>query len=240
MDYTQLITPISNVASSLFGALGGIGSSFLSLRQQKELMNNQYSLNLQGLKEGPLAQRQGLEVAGYNPLLGYIGASGASPSVSGGSAGSFDLSSSMTNAFKVMQSERKLANAQTENTNADTVLKTEQAESERKRQEQISLQNDFQTVQTLMARNDLSWRDRHNLSQYENAISSAILNRTKANLANFEAETGRIAANASQVLAESSSINAITNRKRQQDDRYSTPFKMLSNSYLDIVNRGKE
>lgn len=51
------------------GALGGLLSSAYQFRHQRKLMDSQYDLNQLSLRESPSAYREGLEAAGYNPLL---------------------------------------------------------------------------------------------------------------------------------------------------------------------------
>lgn len=81
---------LSNNASSL----ASIGSSFISaatskgaqaraFNYAKQLQQHQYDLTQKGYLEGPKNQRQGLESAGYNPMLA-LGNVGSGVSVSGG------------------------------------------------------------------------------------------------------------------------------------------------------------
>lgn len=85
---------LKNNASSLASGVGGIGSTFISNATSKgaqaraynyarQLQQQQYDLTLQGYRESPSAQRQGMELAGFNPMLA-LGNVGNGVSVAGG------------------------------------------------------------------------------------------------------------------------------------------------------------
>ncbi len=81
---------LTNNASSI----GSLGSSFISTATSKgaqaraynyarALQQQQYDLSIQGFKDSPLAQREGLTKAGYNPMLA-LGNVGQGVNVAGG------------------------------------------------------------------------------------------------------------------------------------------------------------
>lgn len=85
---------LTNNASSIGSAIGGIGSTFISNATSKgaqaraynyarQLQQQQYDLSLRGYREAPIAQRKGMELAGFNPMLA-LGNVGNGVSVAGG------------------------------------------------------------------------------------------------------------------------------------------------------------
>lgn len=78
---------IGSAGSSLFSSLFSNATTGKQQRRAYEyarkLQQQQYDLSLQGFKEAPSAQREGLTTAGYNPMLA-LGNIGNGVSVSGG------------------------------------------------------------------------------------------------------------------------------------------------------------
>ena len=81
-------------AQAIGQLVGSLGSSFMSNASSKGaqaraynyarlLQQHQYDLAIKGFKEGPIAQREGLTSAGYNPMLA-LGNVGSGVNVSGG------------------------------------------------------------------------------------------------------------------------------------------------------------
>lgn len=208
---------IGDIGSSAFGAFGSfLGSSkdnasALSAQQYRyqTLLNQQaYDLTQQGYRESPLNQRIGYESAGINPIFAM--SNGASfGSYSGGSAGmphgssGADIGNMITNAYKAFQLERNKTNAEIlginagiKNTNADTALKAEQTMTERSKQIQMDFQNAMMDVQTHLARKDLDTYDRRFYSNLYEQFQRAENYRASASLAEYNAETARISAEA--------------------------------------------
>lgn len=114
---------LSSGSTGLGNALGGWAAELLGLNDstreanleyQQQLLAQQYAYYIQGLKESPSAYRQGLEEAGYNPILAVnSGASAGSFHGSGGANPQLDRSGSggstaaMTN--KILASEASSA-----------------------------------------------------------------------------------------------------------------------------------
>lgn len=202
------------------GALGALGSIFgksknsaseAAARQYhyQRLLNQQaYDLTQQGYRESPLNQRIGYESAGVNPILAM--ANGASfGSYSGGSASApmdsttSEMGSMITNAYKTFALERSKnkaeilgINAGIKNTNADTALKAEQTMTERSKQIQMDFQNAMMDVQTHLARKDLDTYDRRFYSNLYEQFQRAENYRASASLAEYNAETARMSAEA--------------------------------------------
>lgn len=214
---------IGDIGSSAFGALGSFfgrskdDASTLSAQQyyyQKLLNQQAYDLTQQGYRESPLNQRIGYESAGINPILAM--SNGASfGSFSGGSAGmphgssSAEMGSMITNAYKAFQLERNKTNAEIlginagiKNTNADTALKAEQTMTERSKQIQMDFQNAMMDVQTHLAREDLNTYQKRFYSNLYEQFQRAENYRANASLAEYNAETFRMNAEANAYEAD--------------------------------------
>lgn len=208
---------IGDIGSSAFGALGSFfgrakdNASALASQQYRyqTLLNQQaYDLTQQGYRESPLNQRIGYESAGINPIFAM--SNGASfGSYSGGSAGmphgssSSDIGNMITNAYKAFQLERNKTNAEIlginagiKNINADTALKAEQTMTERSKQIQMDFQNAMMDVQTHLSRKDLDTYDRRFYSNLYEQFQRAENFRANASLAEYNAETARMSAEA--------------------------------------------
>lgn len=214
------------LAGGIIGGAAGLFSSKSSssdsakeaARRQyiyQRLLNQQsYDLTQQGYRESPLNQRIGYESAGINPI--YAMTNGASfGSYSGGSASApmdsttSEMGSMITNAYKALQLERKKTdaeilgiNAGIKNTNADTALKAEQTMTERSKQLQMEFQNAMMDVQTHLARKDLDTYDRRFYSNLYEQFQRAENYRATASLAEYNAETARMSAEANAYEAE--------------------------------------
>lgn len=117
----------SNAGSLLTAGLSGVishQSAYRQFKYQRALQNHAYDLNLKSLQESPSATRQGLESAGYNPMLavsnGTYGSNAGS--ISAGNSTAPDYSSMISNAldFQRVKNETASREAQVENFNADS------------------------------------------------------------------------------------------------------------------------
>lgn len=204
MAWSDWASAIGSAIGGLFGAGGSVASNALSYNENKKLMDKQYDLSIRGYKESPQAVREGLEKAGFNPLLSY--ASGGNFASSGlGSVSTPDIGSAITDSYKTFVNERKLANAQVNNTNADTTLKNEKSLTEQARRVQMSFQNSVYELESELKRKDLSSYDRRIKTALYEQMQRAENFRAMANLQGYNAETGRISANAQQLDAQTRS-----------------------------------
>lgn len=198
-------------AAGLFSSKGSNSSEKAAAQQYlyQRLLNEQaYELTQRGYRESPLNQRFGYESAGINPIFAM--SNGASfGSYSGGSATGFqdsktaEMGSMITNAYKAFQLERNKTNAEIlginagiKNTNADTALKAEQTMTEKSKQIQMDFQNAMIDVQTHLAKKDLDTYDRRFYSNLYEQFQRAENYRASASLAEYNAETARISAEA--------------------------------------------
>lgn len=124
----------SGLASGIGGFLGSIGSSLIGqaftghnmykqYKYSKKLQQQQYNLQMRGLREGYTNARQGLESAGLNPILAATGGS-VMPSIGTGSASAPNVSfgnpvESAVNTIQGIQNA-KLTNAQAEKVQTET------------------------------------------------------------------------------------------------------------------------
>lgn len=207
---------IAAVGGSIAGGLKNLFSksnsaskaAALQYKYQRLLNQQAYDLTQQGYRESPLNQRIGYESAGVNPIFAMT--NGASfGSYSGGSASApmdsttSDMGSMLTNAYKTFALERSRnkaeilgINAGIKNTNADTALKAEQTMTEKSKQIQMDFQNAMYDVQTHLAKKDLDTYDRRFYSNLYEQFQRAENFRANASLAQYNAETARISAEA--------------------------------------------
>lgn len=196
----------SNIMS-LFGSNDDAAATAARQYNYQRALNQQaYDLTQQGYREGPSNQRKGLEAAGYNPILAISnGLSNAQ--FSGGSAGmgTNDTVSSrgsmISNALKYAMSERDLLASQTRATNAGRELTLEQAETERRKQENFQFQNAMLDVQKHLYDKDLSNYERKMYMDLYEKFQRAENYRSEAYLMKYNATTGRMTAQANHLNA---------------------------------------
>lgn len=110
---------MSALLGAMLGAGAQTGGSYLQAHISRENMDHQYFLNQKSLAESPLAMRQGLEAAGYNPLLAVGNTN--SPTVSAQSASLPDfVSSARSGALLSAQSREAKASADIAQSDAQT------------------------------------------------------------------------------------------------------------------------
>lgn len=136
----------SNLIGAGIGAIGdvigGIANNSMSSHQMKQIAKYQSALNYKYMRKqlinSPTFNRQGLEKAGYNPMLAINNASASGSSSWSGLANpsSMDLSdtgsSAVSNALSLRQQRNSdaLTGAQVANYNADSLLKNNQSITE--------------------------------------------------------------------------------------------------------------
>lgn len=168
----------------------------------RALQNHQYDLNLRGLKESPSAQRQGLERAGYNPIMA-INSSGMSNASTGVTAGVSDNGAganyaSISNARRLQKEEQAKLSADTQNAiaganaqNASASLSEEQAKTEQYRQKEMESQTFLNNINTELGKKDLSWKDKMYLMQVKTGYLNAQANHIASESAQLNAHTAQ-------------------------------------------------
>ena len=189
-----------SVGSAGASTLGDLLGGFLNYKYQSKLMDKQYDLNIRGLKESPLATRQGLESAGYNPIT-FAGQTNAQASV--GTAPSVSQSSLGSNAVNAYQ-QNKLNDATVNNTNAQAGLFDEQSKTEQAKRVQMEFQNAMLDVEKHLKQKDLDTYDRRFYAQLYEQMQRAENYRAMANVQSYNAESQRIASNAQMLGAQTS------------------------------------
>lgn len=218
-------------AASLIGStLGSLGSSFISnaasgkaqrraYQYARELQQQQYNLSIQGYKEGPSAQRSGLEAAGYNPMLA-LGNVGNGVSVAGGTpvnANATDVSGirdAMSTAANI-KNQTAQTEAITDAQYADADLKKAQKASLIERLPYVSKQAKADYMKTTMESAKLE-NDIHYQNEYLNYLGSSLSNAK---------EIAQIQAEASKYGANKAFQGAVYNADTAAD---STPFRYVS------------
>lgn len=164
------------------GALGGIGSFFGNMvtgavsssrawKYTQRAMNYQDQLNRAYTRDSYGLQREGLEKAGYNPLLAL--GSSANSAIYNGSATPTDSENgthAIQSAIQAQQlkNETAMTKSNIESQEASSALANEQAKTEQSKRVNMDFQNAMLDVQKHLAQKDLSWYDRKaNATLYE-------------------------------------------------------------------------
>lgn len=207
-------------ASSMLGkgVSSGMNYAFNAKLQQKQYdyqrkLNQQgYDLTQQGYREQYGNIRQGLENAGYNPLLALSGMSG--PSFNGGSAtgssvgidGS-NLGDVVTNAKQqksqdaVNRASVRQLDSQVGVNNAEANYKQGLLQSEIVKQAGYDLDNQIKDLQRQKERKELNIWDKKLLSELENIRNDTALKKAHSYQALMDATSSRIQANAATTNA---------------------------------------
>lgn len=212
------------------GMLGSIGASGLGqvftghnmYRQYKyasKLQQQQYNLQMQGLREGYTNARQGLESAGYNPILAATGGS-IMPSISSGSAGAPNVNvdnpvSGAVNAYRAFKLEKEQTQANIENMHSQTsvnnahVFNIQQDTLNKEAQRGIiNLDKQIREYESEMKKFDRDSQEYRFYNEMSELASRTKLNLEQAKFTEYNAISNRISSNAQQL---NSQTNADTN-----------------------------
>lgn len=118
-----------SVASGLLGLGSSALNNAMSYGAASSLMNRQYDLNQRGLVDSPANARQGLEKAGYNPLLAVSNGVSMSPGTGLGQAANPDVNNSVTNAYRLFNLEKDKIKSDIEVNKANVVKTLEEAKA---------------------------------------------------------------------------------------------------------------
>ncbi|UNI72404.1 MAG: DNA pilot protein [Chaetfec virus UA24_2340] len=205
-------------ASAASSFASGAASSFKQYKYQKRLNQQAYDLTQRGYREQYGNMRQGLENAGYNPLLAVNGGmSGATFSGGSASAPNMDFAGSM-NAFTNAKQQRsqnevndatvKQLESQVGVNNAEANYKEGLLQSEIIKQSGYDLDNAIKDLQRQKEQKELDIWDKKLLSELENIQQDTTLKRAHAYQAQMDAISSRIQAGASVTNAKANYMNA--------------------------------
>lgn len=166
-------------ASTLASGAGSLLSQAQAYKYAKKLQQHQYDLSIQGYKEAPSAQRQGLESANYNPMLA-LGNVGNGVSVAGGtpvSANAMDVSGLRDAVSQKVQLQNQTAQTEalTDAQYADADLKKAQKATELERLPWVSKREKAEYQKTAMETAKLE-NDIHYQNEYVNYLKSSLAN----------------------------------------------------------------
>lgn len=186
------------LAATIGGLFGGASSalgSLMSYHSAKKLQTHQYELNQKALGNYYSTVRSSLNKAGYNPLL----ATGQSAQgFSANSAGvASDMSSGINSGVNSALATRQ-NKAQIQNTNANTDLVNQQAETEKAKRVQMEFQNAMTDVETHLKRKDLDTYDRRFYANLYEQMQRAENLRANSAVVQMNADTARMNALANQ------------------------------------------
>ena len=236
----------ASVANGAMGAFANAQSARQSFENQKKLMKYQAKINY---KYGRMSaenqyswQRTGLENAGYNPMLAYQGAEGVantgwtSPQTAPDPKLGEGYAQGISNALNVAQqyNSNKLTEAQTENYNADSVLKTNQSLTEAYTQLEKLSHSDLMEAEKVLADKNSSYREKE-IAWYDKKTSEEIIRmqtQNKVDLAN--SISNQITANASLTNAQANASDVASKNKQRelQNESYGLDnvFKYMRNT----------
>ena len=210
-----------SLGSSLIGAFASNASSRKQYKYQSRLQAQAAKLNydygIKSLQNSPTAEREGLESAGYNPMLAVQNATSGANSgwTTTGQAQNVDYGQALSNAFdfKRLQNETKTAES-TAN------LQNEQAMTEENKRRNFDFDSMMKDAQKHMTDKQTSWIDKEKNAQIYKDMQEAERARAEASVVAYNADTARIIANAKET--------------ESQTNKYGNPYKALFNLTKDL------
>ena len=265
IDPSIIASGISALGSLGSGGLGGIfaaSSSRKAFEYAKALQQQQYQLQQQGYREGPTNARQGLESAGYNPILALTNGSNFAGSVAGGTPVGTnqpdipDLGKSMANAYQTFKLNKQSVNNQSltsiataDQANAQAALFKEQAITEQAKRTQMDFQNAMYDVEKHLKQKELDWADRKfyseiydNMQRAENYGAMASIARYRAQIDRENMITNAFNADTDRYDAYTRRWDAVKGRQlenaRYELDKIEAPFRMTRDTLLPLATYG--
>lgn len=193
---------VADFFSALTNQVGATLNNALSYQYSKKLAKYEAELNYKyarkNAENSPSWQRQGLESAGYNPMLAIQNGIGSSNS-SWSTADQFNMQQPTTNAIDLarLRNETNTAESQIELNNANSELANAQAV------EQV-IKNKYvdESIKTQLANTLASTKQMETLADFQKEQSKYV---------GYNAVTGRINANANDVSSQANMLNARIN-----------------------------
>lgn len=228
---------IGGVVSTAMSNASSSKAQFRAFKYAKELQQHQYDLALKGYTESPSAQREGLQNAGYNPMLA-LGNVGNAPNVAGGTP--VNANSVDTSGVRDAIASSVQLNNQTKLTEAQEDESYSQADKNKAEKATILAKLPFVGKQakadyqrTIMETNKLE-NDIHYQNEYINYLRESLNNAIEVE--NIRAAASRYGANR---IFDSAVYNANTNLEisnLHQPSGRSQSFKNYTGGARDIMS----
>lgn len=195
-------------------------------------------------------QTADLRKAGLNPLLAVNSGGASSPSAGSASLSSAPMNSDIANT--AIQGLR--VRSEIENLKASADNQSEQAKTEASKRENLEADTDFKQAENIRQDKKLPYETRKMASETQKNVAEALLADTNRKYVGYNAETGRIGANAAMkganasmanvganyIIANAARDNSVTNRGNSIQERYSNFWKAFTNRVWDFkYNHGR-
>lgn len=235
MALSDWSSAIGGIASSGISALSSALNSSKAYKYAVRLANHQYRLQQRGYNEGPTNARQGLEKAGYNPILalstgGQFAGAGSSVPVNSNPVDTSGIETGVSNALQYGLNKQTVAN-QTNETNARVGLMNEQAITEQAKRLQMEFQNAMTDVETHLKQKDLDSYERRFYAEIYELMQRAENYKAMQSIASYNAMTDR-------QNAFTNAINAETNRGSLELEKTNKPWKTAATVAGGIAGLG--
>lgn len=221
-------------ASAGLGVLGQVNASNLSYNKARKLAEYQallnYQYNTRWAKESPSLTREGLETAGYNPMLAVqngTSGSNATSFTSGATANDVDLSTPIQNGFDNIIASKNLEN-QTAMT--DSNIKLNQAQGRKAIADAIGqeLKNPF------ISRKEEAELGRIGAETDKLIRETSFYDQLAENMI-AERKLQLMGINVDSINAGTNAYNAETNRRQVELNEKWTPQKIMSGIGLGLI-----
>ena len=194
---------MSDVFGAGWSALASNAGTRQSYKNTVKLLGKTYDQQMKGMLESPAQVRKGLENAGYNPLLATNATGSFATGTGGPSSQTFDAGSNLTNAFNA-RTQRRLSEAQINNTNASTNNINADTENKKVQNGILLADKKIREYESDMKKFDKDTQAYTWAMNMKEAWARTKVHLETARLADFNAISYRIASNAQKLHSETS------------------------------------